>query len=77
MWQDADNFVKLAHVYANGKIIETAYELGGSYKKPGNEAAHPGGDTLTIKMKKMGNVYTTYYWNGYEWIQASILSRQI
>lgn len=71
VWQDADNFVKLAHVYANGKIIETAYELGGSYKKPGNEAAHPGVDTLTLKIKKMGNVYTTYYWDGYEWIQAS------
>ncbi|MBP1963371.1 family 43 glycosylhydrolase [Paenibacillus aceris] len=71
VWQDADNFVKLGHVYANGRIIESAYELGGIYKKPSNEAAHPGDDTMTLKIKKMGNVYTTYYWDGYDWIQAS------
>ncbi|UJF34928.1 family 43 glycosylhydrolase [Paenibacillus hexagrammi] len=71
VWQDADNFVKLGHVWANGKIIETAYELNRVYQKPGNYAPHPGGDTMTLKIKKLGNVYTTYYWDGYQWIQAS------
>ncbi|MGG2200036.1 family 43 glycosylhydrolase [Paenibacillus validus] len=71
IWQDADHFVKLAHVWVNGATIETAYEIGRSYKKPGNPAAHPGGDTITLKIRKLGNVYTTYYWNGYEWLQAA------
>ncbi|WP_341876224.1 family 43 glycosylhydrolase [Defluviitalea saccharophila] len=71
VWQDADNFVKLAHVWDNGKTIETAYEINQKYQKPGNFAPHPGEDTITLKIKKIGNVYTTYYWDGYDWIQAA------
>lgn len=71
VWEDADNFVKLGHVWSNGPIIETAYELNRTYRKPGNYAAHPGGDTMTLKIRKMGNVYTTFYWDGYQWLQAS------
>ncbi len=71
VWKDADNFVKLAHVWVNGRTLETAYEVSRTYKKPGNFATHPGGDTVTLKIKKLGNVYTTYYWDGYSWIQAS------
>lgn len=71
VWQDADNLVKLAHVWVDGPTIETAYELKQVYKKPGNFAAHPGGNTMTLKIKKIGNQYTTYYWDGYEWIQAA------
>ncbi|UJF31883.1 family 43 glycosylhydrolase [Paenibacillus hexagrammi] len=71
VWQNADNFVKLAHVWVDGKTLETAYEINRTYQKPGNFAPHPGTDTVTLKIKKLGNVYTTYYWNGYEWIQAA------
>ncbi|MBU5445517.1 family 43 glycosylhydrolase [Paenibacillus sp. MSJ-34] len=71
IWQDADNFVKLAHVWDNGRSIETAYELGRKYQKPGNPAAHPGGDTIILKVRKTKNIYTTYYWNGEDWIRAS------
>jgi len=71
VWQNADNFVKLAHVWDNGRTIETAYELNQVYRKPAGGAAHPGTDTITLKIKKAGNVYTTYYWDGYAWIQAS------
>ncbi|MFK9090118.1 family 43 glycosylhydrolase [Bacillus salipaludis] len=71
VWQDADNLVKLAHVWVDGPTIETAYEIKQIYRKPGNFAAHPGGDTMTLKIRKVGNKYTTYYWDGYEWIQAA------
>ncbi|MGO4547101.1 family 43 glycosylhydrolase [Paenibacillus sp. 2TAB23] len=71
VWQDANNFVKLSHVWADGKVLESAYELNAKYAKAGNIVKHPGGETHTIKIKKVGNVYTTYYWDGYEWIQAS------
>jgi GH43 family beta-xylosidase/uncharacterized protein YjdB len=71
VWQDADNLVKLAHVWVDGPTIETAYELKQVYRKPGNFAAHPGGNTMTLKIKKIGNQYTTYYWDGYQWIQAA------
>lgn len=71
VWQDADNLVKLAHVWVDGPTIETAYELKQVYRKPGNFAAHPGGNTMTLKIKKIGNQYTTYYWDGFEWIQAA------
>jgi GH43 family beta-xylosidase/uncharacterized protein YjdB len=71
VWQDADNLVKLAHVWVDGPTIETAYELKQVYKKPGNFASHPGGNTMTLKIKKIGSQYTTYYWDGFEWIQAA------
>ncbi|WP_462411418.1 family 43 glycosylhydrolase [Neobacillus sp. Marseille-QA0830] len=71
VWQDADNLVKLAHVWVDGPTIETAYEIKRVYQKPGNFAAHPGGNTMTLKIRKVGSLYTTYYWNGYEWISAA------
>ncbi|CAM4260420.1 family 43 glycosylhydrolase [Paenibacillus endophyticus] len=71
VWQNADNFVKFNHVWADGKTLETAYEINAKYQKPGNFVKHPGGETHTLKIKKIGNLYTTYYWDGYEWIQAS------
>lgn len=71
VWQDADNFVKLGHVYANGLTIESAYEINRVYQKPNNFIAHPGGNTHTLKIKKLGNVYTTYVWDGYEWLKAA------
>lgn len=71
VWQDADNLVKLAHVWADGPTIETAYEIKQVYQKPGNFAPHPGSNSMTLKIKKIGNQYTTYYWDGFEWIQAA------
>src|SRR5690606_20776776 len=71
VWHNADNFVKLAHVADNGYSLESAYELNAKYMKPGNMVRHPGGHKHTLKIKKVGDVYTTYYWNGYEWIQAA------
>lgn len=71
VWKDADNLIKLAHVWDGGKVLETASEIGRKYSKAGNLVAHPGDDTITMKIEKVGNIYTTYYWNGYNWIQAS------
>ncbi len=71
VWQNADNLIKLAHVWVNGRTLETAYEIGQVYKSADNFAAHPGGDTVTLKIRKIGNIYTTFYWNGYEWIKAA------
>ncbi|WP_407272146.1 family 43 glycosylhydrolase [Radiobacillus sp. PE A8.2] len=71
VWENADNLVKLAHVWDNGPTVETAYEVDQVYRKPGNFTAHPGGNTITMKIKKSGNQYTSYFWDGYNWIQAA------
>jgi regulation of enolase protein 1 (concanavalin A-like superfamily) len=75
IWQNEDNYVKLAHVWdtagGTGKTLETAYEINGRYMKPGNVASHPGSDTVYLQVKKQGNVYTTYYWDGAGWHQAA------
>lgn len=71
IWQNADNFIKLAHVWVNGSAVETAYEINRVYQQPANQVKHPGGDTMTLKIRKIGDRYTTYYWDGYEWIQAA------
>lgn len=71
VWQDADNFFKLSSVWADGKMIETAYEVGGNYSKATRFAPHPGGLQMTVKIRKVGNVYTTYYWGDNRWVQAA------
>jgi hypothetical protein len=75
LWQNEDNYVKFAHVWdtvgGSGKTLETAYELNGRYMKPGNMAAHPGLDTVHLQVRKEGNVYTTFFWDGAAWKQAA------
>ncbi|MGP4038633.1 FIMAH domain-containing protein [Gracilibacillus sp. D59] len=75
IWEDEDNYVRLGHVWdtstTDGYSIETAKEEEGTYSKPDNMVAHPETDTIYLKLKKMGDQVTSYYWNGSEWIQAA------
>ncbi|QGH36005.1 DUF1349 domain-containing protein [Gracilibacillus salitolerans] len=75
IWEDEDNYVRLGHVWdtntTDGYSIESAKEENGSYSKPDNMVAHPGTDTIYLKLKKVNNQVTSYYWDGSEWIQAA------
>lgn len=75
VWQDEDNYVKFGHVWdtdgATGKSLESAFEKNATYTKAGHMAAHPGYDTSYLQIRKVGNVYTTYYWDGSSWKQAA------
>ncbi|WP_216639620.1 FIMAH domain-containing protein [Virgibacillus phasianinus] len=75
VWEDEDNYVRFGHVWdtiANtGYSLETAKEEGGQYSKAENMVSHPGNDTMYLKIKKEGNLFTTYYWDGSEWVQAA------
>ncbi|NQX66526.1 DUF1349 domain-containing protein [Paenibacillus alba] len=75
VWQDEDNYVKLGHVWdtdgATGKSLESAFEKNATYSKAGHMAVHPGFDTSYLQIRKVGNVYTTYYWDGAGWTQAA------
>ncbi|WP_079908841.1 PA14 domain-containing protein [Paenibacillus sp. 32352] len=75
VWQDEDNYVRFGHVWdtqgATGKSLETAYEKNAKYTKATNMALHPGYDTSYMQIRKVGNVYTTYYWDGSSWKQAA------
>ncbi|OBZ08610.1 sugar-binding domain-containing protein [Bacillus sp. FJAT-26390] len=75
VWQDVDNYVRYGHVWdtlgAAGYSLETAKEVNKKYTKATNMAKHPGTDDVFMKIKKVGNTYTTYFWNGTEWQQAA------
>ncbi|WP_057913814.1 PA14 domain-containing protein [Peribacillus muralis] len=71
VWQDQDNYVRLGHVWDNGLKLETAKEEAMKYSKAPNSAAHPGDDTLFLKIKKVGNVYSSYYWVNGKWEKAA------
>ncbi|WP_179090246.1 sugar-binding domain-containing protein [Paenibacillus sp. FSL H8-0548] len=75
IWQNEDNYVKLGHVWdtegASGKSLETAYEKNAKYVKATNMASHPGYDTSYLQMKKVGNVVSTFYWDGIAWKPAA------
>lgn len=75
IYDNDDNYIKLGHVWdtsgSTGKSLETAYEVNGTYLKASNMAAHPGSDTVYLKLKKQGNMYSSYYWNGTEWEAAA------
>lgn len=76
IWQDADNYVRLGHVWdstvsASGYSLETAKETKAVYTKAAHMAPHPQTDTVYLKIRKVGNQYTTFYWSGAGWIQAS------
>ncbi|MGX6443621.1 PA14 domain-containing protein [Neobacillus sp. K501] len=71
LWQDVDNYVRLGHVWDNGLKLETAKEENAKYSKAQNMAAHPGGDTVYLKIKKTGNVISTFFWANGAWQQAA------
>lgn len=75
VYENDDNYVKLGHVWdttgSTGKSLETAYEVNGSYFKPAHMASHPGSDTIQLKIKKQGDVYSTFYWDGANWKAAA------
>ncbi|MEH7308201.1 PA14 domain-containing protein [Neobacillus drentensis] len=71
IWQDEDNYIRLGHVWDNGLKLETAKEEAGKYSKPQNMAAHPGDDTVYLKVKKTGNVYSTFFWSNGKWEKAA------
>lgn len=75
IWQDIDNYVRFGHVWdtaaSTGYSLETAKEENSEYTKATNMARHPGSDTMYMKIKKVGNEYTTYFWNGMAWEKAA------
>ncbi|MBO0995839.1 PA14 domain-containing protein [Bacillus sp. SD088] len=76
IWEDEDNYVRLGHVWdttvaPSGYSIETAKEEKGKYSKASNMVSHPKTDTMYLKLKKIGNQITSYYWDGNVWIQAA------
>lgn len=75
IWQNEDNYFKFGHVWdtegAAGKSLETAYEKNAVYMKATNMVLHPGYDTSYLQIRKIGNVVTTFYWNGSDWKQAA------
>jgi beta-galactosidase/beta-glucuronidase/regulation of enolase protein 1 (concanavalin A-like superfamily) len=71
IWQDEDNYIRLGHVWDNGLKFETAKEEVGKYSKAQNMAGHPGGDTVYLKVKKIGNVYSTFFWSNGKWEKAA------
>nr|WP_243864355.1 sugar-binding domain-containing protein [Paenibacillus castaneae] len=75
VWQNVDNYVRYGHVWdtsgSTGYSLETAKEINQKYTKATNMAKHPGTDEVFMKIQKIGNTYTTYYWNGTAWEQAA------
>jgi Beta-galactosidase/beta-glucuronidase len=75
LWQDEDHYLRLGHVWdttgSTGKSLETAYEYNASYVKAKNMATHPGYDTSYLQIRKVGNVVSTYYWDGTAWKPAA------
>jgi regulation of enolase protein 1 (concanavalin A-like superfamily) len=75
LYQNDDNYVKLGHVWdtegAAGKSLETAYEKNATYMKATNMAAHPGYDISYLQLRKIGNVVSTFYWDGTSWQPAA------
>ncbi|MFP5111550.1 PA14 domain-containing protein [Bacillaceae bacterium C204] len=71
IWQDEDNYIRFGHVWDNGLKLETAKEEAGKYSKPQNMAGHPGEDTVYLKIKKTGNVYSTFFWSKGKWEKAA------
>ncbi|NJP97176.1 alpha-N-arabinofuranosidase [Nonomuraea sp. FMUSA5-5] len=77
-WQDWDNYVRagLAHVgFAGGPVIETATEVGAAFTSA--FAARPGSTAEVLKLARTGDEFTSSYWDGTAWVQASKLSAAI
>lgn len=71
-WQDWDNYVRagLAHVgSAGGNVIETDTEVKAAFTAA--FAARPGSTAEILKLTRTGNEFTTSYWDGSAWVQAS------
>jgi uncharacterized protein YjdB len=68
--QDVDNFFRLGQVWNQNKVVETGYEKAGAYARA-SMADHPGGLQIKLKIKKVGNQYTGYYWSDGNWVQTA------
>ena len=75
IWEDTDHYLKFAHVWdttgSTGYSLETAKEENAVYTKATNMAPHPGSDTVYLKVRKVGDTYSTFYWNGVKWEEAA------
>ncbi|RVX43515.1 alpha-L-arabinofuranosidase [Nonomuraea polychroma] len=77
-WQDWDNYVRagLAHVgFAGGPVIETATEVGAAFTS--SFAARAGSTGEIIKLARTGDEFTSSYWDGSAWVQASKTTARI
>jgi cytochrome c len=59
LYQDADNYIKFVKIYADGKKIEIAKEVNGSFTATNVNA--PAGTVVYLKVSKRGTTYTGYY----------------
>ncbi|TYB51021.1 alpha-N-arabinofuranosidase [Nonomuraea sp. PA05] len=77
-WQNWDNYVRagLAHVgFAGGPVIETATEVGAAFTSA--FAARPGSTAEIVKLARTGDEFTSSYWDGTAWVQASKLTAKL
>lgn len=77
-WQDWDNYVRtgLAHVgSAGGVVIETNTEVGGAFTA--DYAPRPGSSSEIIKLTREGDRFTSAYWDGSAWVQASTVTADL
>ncbi|WP_169306545.1 family 43 glycosylhydrolase [Cohnella pontilimi] len=71
IWNGPDNFIKLAFVYTDRKVFETAMESEGRYF--GTTSPNDIGDDVYLKIKKEGNTYTFFAsGNGDQWSSVGI-----
>ncbi|MBB2748691.1 UNVERIFIED_ORG: alpha-L-arabinofuranosidase [Microbispora rosea subsp. rosea] len=71
-WQDWDNYVRagLAHVGSSGgNVIETDTEVKAAFTAA--FASRSGSTGETLKLTRSGNEFTSSYWDGSAWVQAS------
>ncbi|MGW5265355.1 alpha-L-arabinofuranosidase C-terminal domain-containing protein [Microbispora sp. NPDC004025] len=71
-WQDWDNYVRtgLAHVGSSGgNVIETDTEVKAAFTAA--FASRPGSTGEILKLTRSGNEFTSAYWDGSGWVQAS------
>ncbi|GAA2859308.1 hypothetical protein GCM10010517_17840 [Streptosporangium fragile] len=77
-WQDWDNYVRagLAHVGSSGGVvIETDTEVGAAFTA--KFAARTGSTGEILKLARTGDTFTSSYWDGSAWVQASQVSADI
>jgi alpha-L-arabinofuranosidase len=77
-WQDADNYLRagLTNVsFGGGPVIENALEVNAAFSS--TFTARPGSTGETLKVARVGDVFTTSYWDGAAWVQAAQVTSAI
>ncbi len=68
IWQDDDNYIRMAKSFAGGPKFEAAKEVNGSFSSTIMDNSM--GAAVTIGIKKIGDTYSCWYRNNSEWVQV-------